>query len=83
MSRNTPRGVQFIRAAIATTGDVGELARLRDLAREQWDGDPLLEGLEALIGERQAEIEGRPGTQIALPLRDDGDTDEDVDGDAG
>ena len=67
----TPRGFQFIRAAIAQLDDLGELAKLRDVAREQWGDDPeLYPELETLLEHRQAELEERPGTQISLPLDD-------------
>ena len=69
MYDHTPRGIQFIRAAIADLQDLGELAKLREFARDQWGEDPeLYSELEALLDHRQAEIEGRPGTQIPLPL---------------
>lgn len=66
--RNTPRGFQLIRAAIADIEDLGELAKLRDLAREQWGDDPQHAELEALLDRRTAEVAGAAGTQIPLPL---------------
>ena len=69
MPNHTPRGIQFIRVAIADLEDLGELAKLRDFAREQWGDDAeIYTDLEALIDHRQAELEGRPGTQLPLPL---------------
>ena len=60
------------RAAIADLADLGELAKLRDFAREQWGEDPeFYPELEALLDHRQAELEERPGTQIGLPLNDE------------
>jgi len=66
--RNTPRGFQLIRAAIADIKDLGELAKLRALAREQWGDDPQHAELEALLDKRAAEVAGAPGTQLPLPL---------------
>ena len=86
MRHDTPRGIQFIRAAIARVADVGELARLREFAREQWADDPeFYVELEALLDHREAELEGRPGSQLPLPLDSDDDTDtyEGLDRDAG
>ena len=68
MQRNTPRGFQLIRAAIADIEDLGELAKLRDLAREQWGDDPQHAELEALLDRRAAEVSGEAGTQIPLPF---------------
>jgi hypothetical protein len=80
MSTNTPRGAEFIRAAIAGIEDLGELARLREFAREQWaDDDALWAELEAMFERREAEIEARPWTQLPLPL----DEYEELDRDAG
>ena len=65
----TPRGFEFLRAAIAQVVELGELAKLRAVAREQWGDDPeFYPQLEALLDHRQAELEERPGTQIPLPL---------------
>lgn len=84
MPHDMPRGFQFIRAAIADVEDLGELAKLREFAREQWRGDSLYPELEALLDQREAEIACRPGTQIRLPLDDHhGDSDDDLDRDAG
>jgi hypothetical protein len=68
MSTNPPRGFQFLRTAIATVVDLGELGRVREFAREQWADDPeIYPQLEALLDQRQAELEGRPGVQMPLP----------------
>jgi hypothetical protein len=67
MYDQTPRGIQFIHAAIA---DLSELAKLRDFAREQWGEAPeIYPELVALLEHRQAELEQRPGTQIPLPFQ--------------
>ena len=68
MSEAVPRGLQFIRAAIAIVRDLDELEKLRAFAREQWGHDPLHAELEGRLDQRQAELEGRPGAQIWLPL---------------
>jgi hypothetical protein len=68
MPRDTPRGFQLIRTAIADVDDVVELTKLRDLAREQWGEDPRHSELEALLDARAGELAGTPGTQIPLPL---------------
>lgn len=73
MSHHTPRGFDLIRTAIATLDDVGELEKLRALAREQWGDDPRLAELEALIDQRVAEVAGAPGAQLPLPIEDGGD----------
>ena len=68
VSESVPRGLQFIRAAIAIVRDLDELAKLREFAREQWGHDPVYAELEERLGRRRAEIEGRPDIQIPLPL---------------
>ena len=84
MSTNTPRGFHFVRAAIAGLTDVGELGKLRAFVREQWGDDlEVCAQLEALLDQREAELEGRVGTQLPLPLDHDGDTSEGLDRDAG
>ena len=80
MGTNTPRGFQFLRAAIATLEDLGELGRVREFAREQWgDDEALWPELEEVFERREAEIEARPWTQLPLPL----DEYEELDRDAG
>ena len=71
MSTNEPRAFQFIRAAVAGLRDVDELNRLRAFAREQWGQDPVYaDELETLFDRRLAELEGKLGTQLPLPLDD-------------
>ena len=80
MSTNRPRGFQFIHAAVAAIRDVGELEKLRVFARDAWGDDPVYAAeLEALFDRREAEIEGRLGAQLPLPL----DEYEELDRDAG
>jgi hypothetical protein len=79
MGTNPPRGFQFLRAAIATLHDSGELGRVREFAREQWGDDPeIYPELELLLDQRQAELEGRPGVQLPLPLDDCEELDRDA-----
>lgn len=73
MSRHTPRGFELIRSAIATVDDLGELTKLRALAREQWGDDPRHAELEALIERRAVEITGAAGAQLPLPIDDASD----------
>ena len=45
-----------------------ELERLRELARDEWGDHARYHDIEMLLERRAAEVEGRAGTQLALPL---------------
>ena len=68
MSTQFPRPLQFLRAAILAVESTRELERLRELARDEWGDHARYHDIEMLLERRAAEVEGRAGTQLALPL---------------
>jgi len=68
VSTQFPRPLQFLRAAILAVESTRELERLRELARDEWGDHARYHDIEMLLERRAAEVEGRAGTQLALPL---------------
>ena len=68
VSKETPRPLQLLHSAIRVVTTKRELKKLRDMARDEWGDHARYPDIEAQFERRVAELEGRGGTQLALPL---------------